>query len=188
LFYALFNSEKTIIILSLSTKRLDNFNLAFNFYKSLPYYLKCGVHSYRSGDFIKFENRSRIYFRSPLSPIGMNIDLLIVEDFAYSDRKSSKNVLQSILPVMMSLNDSKVLIHSSISNNRENHFVDLINNPKVFKVSTYPWDCIYREDYDKFKQERISAIGEESFWYEYECILPGKQMNRHLKLKQLNID
>ena len=189
LFYALFNSKKTIMILSdRSSKRSDNFNLVFTFYKSLPYYLKCGVDSYRSGDFLKFENGSRIYFRSPLSPIGQNIDLLIIDDFAYFDKKSSKNVLQSILPVMMSLSNSKVLIYSSISNNRKNHFTDLINDPKIFKVSTYPWDCIYRKEYDKFKQERISAIGEESFWYEYECILPGKQMNRHLKLKQLNID
>lgn len=191
LHYLMFNSSKSVVVFCPKKSNCSEFyDIVFTHYKSLPFYLKKGIKSYKSGEKIVFDDNSRVFFKSSINGgIGFQIDYLILSDFAYI--KDGNNLQSQLFPMLFALNDSRILVYSVGHKDTMNHFnlmVDRYNNQtmSLWNLSTYPYYCM--DFSDSFPSNKISSIGEESFMIEYECLLPGsKQFLRHQKLKQLNI-
>lgn len=191
LHYLMFNSSKSVVVFCPKKSNCSEFyDIVFTHYKSLPFYLKKGIKSYKSGEKIVFDDNSRVFFKSSINGgIGFQIDYLILSDFAYI--KDGNNLQSQLFPMLFALNDSRILVYSVGHKDTMNHFnlmVDRYNNQtmSLWNLSTYPYYCMGFSD--SFPSNKISSIGEESFMIEYECLLPGsKQFLRHQKLKQLNI-
>lgn len=174
LHYILNNTDKTILVLSPKMViSMDFDDLIYDFYKSLPYFIKPGIVGFDRGKWIKFDNGCRILFTSTLkSSLGHSIDYLVLPDFAHHPQ--SLDIRKALFPSISVHNLSRILIYSSPNSGTDAfaliYLSKTVNNWKTYE---YPWNVIPNRSQD-WVNSQIQALGSEiSFIREYECGVPG---------------
>lgn len=169
LWYAIFNSEKTIAILAnkgaTSREMLARITLML---ENLPFFLQPGCKTLNKGS-IDFSNNSRIVAAatSGSSIRGMSVNLLYLDEFAFVERASE--FYTSTYPVVSAGKDTKVIV-TSTANGIGNTFHKIweganqgVNEYKPFRVDW--WDVPGRDE--RWKQETIANTSVLQFDQEF---------------------
>ncbi len=169
LWYAIFNSEKTIAILankgSTAREMLSRVTLAL---ENLPFFLQPGCKELNKGS-LQFSNNSRIIASatSGSSIRGLSVNLLFLDEFAFVE--NANTFYTSTYPVISSGKHSKVII-TSTQNGTGTLFYRLLegamqgtNEFKAFRVDW--WDVPGRDE--EWKRQTIANTSEEQFRQEY---------------------
>jgi len=172
LWYALFNEEKMILILSnKSDGAKEIISKIQNAYEELPHWLKPGIddNSWNKHECL-FDNKSRILAgaTSPDSARGLAISLLYLDEFAFVKTHLQEEFWTSVLPT---LSTGGSCIISSTPNGNSNRFAQMwreANNDGEFFPTKVPWDAPPGRD-EKFKKEQIGILGNRKWLQEFEC-------------------
>ena len=169
LWYAIFNSDKTIAILankgSTAREMLARITLAL---ENLPFFLQPGCKALNKGS-LEFSNHSRIIAAatSGSSIRGLSVNLLYCDEFAFVE--NANTFYTSTYPVISSGKKSKVII-TSTQNGTGTLFYRLLegalqgtNDFKAFRVDWY--DVPGRDE--EWKRQTIANTSEEQFRQEY---------------------
>lgn len=169
LWYAIFNSEKTIAVLankgSTAREMLARVTLML---ENLPFFLQPGCKTLNKGS-IEFSNNSRIVAAatSGSSIRGMSVNLLYLDEFAFVERAGE--FYTSTYPVVSSGVNTKVII-TSTANGIGNVFhkiwegaVQKTNEYKSFRVDW--WDVPGRDQI--WKEETINNTSQLQFDQEF---------------------
>lgn len=115
LHFALFNDDKGIMIVANKGKTVKEIIRKIkDIYKSLPFFLKKGVINWNEKS-IAFENNSRIQSenRTKDPAIGFTIDMLYLDEFAHIPDNIVRDYYGAIVPVVSSIENSKIMITST---------------------------------------------------------------------------
>ena len=169
LWFALFNSEKTIAVLAnkgaTAREMLSRITLML---ENIPFFLQPGSKALNKGS-LEFSNNSRIIAAatSGSSIRGMSVNLLYLDEFAFVERAAE--FYTSTYPVISSGKDTKVII-TSTANGIGNQFhkiwegaVQGINEFKSFRVDW--WDVPGRDD--EWKKQTVSNTSQLQFDQEF---------------------
>jgi hypothetical protein len=144
LWYALFQKDKEVAILAnkevQAKEILDRIKLA---YEEIPNYIKAGVWTF-SQEIIRLTNGSKIYVSttSATSLRGRSVDVLFVDEFAFVPAEIAEAFFKSVVPVLCSGPDSKMII-TSTPNGVGNKFHELFSNAENGRSTTWAWDRMY---------------------------------------------
>jgi len=169
LWYAIFNSEKTIAVLAnkgaTAREMLARVTLML---ENLPFFLQPGCKTLNKGS-IDFSNNSRIIAAatSGSSIRGMSVNLLYLDEFAFVERAAE--FYTSTYPVVSAGKETKVII-TSTANGIGNVFHKIweganqgVNEFKPFRVDW--WDVPGRDE--NWKQETIANTSPLQFDQEF---------------------
>ena len=169
LWFALFNSEKTIAILAnkgaTAREMLARITLML---ENIPFFLQPGSKALNKGS-LEFSNNSRIIAAatSGSSIRGMSVNLLYLDEFAFVERASE--FYTSTYPVVSSGKDTKVII-TSTANGIGNQFhkiwegaVQGINEFQSFRVD---WFDVPGRD-DEWKAQTVANTSQLQFDQEF---------------------
>ena len=169
LWFALFNSEKTIAVLAnkgaTAREMLSRITLML---ENIPFFLQPGSKALNKGS-LEFSNNSRIIAAatSGSSIRGMSVNLLYLDEFAFVERAAE--FYTSTYPVISSGKDTKVII-TSTANGIGNQFhkiwegaVQGINEFQSFRVDW--WDVPGRDD--EWKKQTVSNTSQLQFDQEF---------------------
>ena len=169
LWYAIFNSDKTIAILankgSTSREMLSRISLAL---ENLPFFLQPGCKALNKGS-LEFSNNSRIIASATSSSSirGFSVNLLYCDEFAFVENANS--FYTSTYPVISAGKDSKVII-TSTQNGTGTLFYRLLEGSlqglNEFKTFRVDWWMVPGRD-EEWKRLTISNTSEEQFRQEY---------------------
>lgn len=115
LWYALFNKDKGIMIVAnKGATVIEIVDKIKGIYKLLPFFLQSGIVNLNQTSII-FENGCRIKTdkRSKEPAIGFTIDLLYLDEFAHIPANIIKPYYTAVVPVVSSVNNSKIIITST---------------------------------------------------------------------------
>ena len=169
LWYAIFNSEKTIAILankgSTAREMLSRITLAL---ENLPFFLQPGCKALNKGS-IEFSNNSRIVASatSGSSIRGLSVNLLFLDEFAFVENASE--FYTSTYPVVSAGKETKVII-TSTANGIGNIFCGLWEGAQKKKNEFAPfrvdwWDVPGRDE--AWKAMTIANTSELQFDQEF---------------------
>ena len=169
LWFALFNSEKTIAILAnkgaTAREMLSRITLML---ENIPFFLQPGSKALNKGS-LEFSNNSRILAAatSGSSIRGMSVNLLYLDEFAFVERAAE--FYTSTYPVVSAGKDTKVII-TSTANGIGNQFhkiwegaVQGINEFNSFRVD---WHDVPGRD-SEWKRQTISNTSQLQFDQEF---------------------
>jgi hypothetical protein len=169
LWFALFNSEKTIAILAnkgaTAREMLSRITLML---ENIPFFLQPGCKGLNKGS-IEFSNNSRIIAAatSGSSIRGMSVNLLYLDEFAFVERAAE--FYTSTYPVVSSGKDTKVIV-TSTANGIGNQFhkiwegaIQGINEFKSFRVD---WFDVPGRD-EEWKSQTIANTSQLQFDQEF---------------------
>ena len=169
LWYALFNSEKTVAILAnkgaTAREMLSRITLML---ENIPFFLQPGSKALNKGS-LEFSNNSRIIAAatSGSSIRGMSVNLLYLDEFAFVERAAE--FYTSTYPVVSAGKDTKVII-TSTANGIGNQFhkiwegaVQGINEFKSFRVDW--WDVPGRDE--EWKKQTVANTSQLQFDQEF---------------------
>jgi hypothetical protein len=182
LWYAMFNSDKTILIAAHQyTGAQEIMNRIKYGYEMCPMWLKAGIDVYNVGN-IDFENKSRIVARATTEKTGrgMSISLLYCDEMSFIRPTIAKEWWASISPTLAT--GGKCIITSTPSSDEDqfaqiwkdaNHKFDSYGNPtKLGKNGFSPFFADWKSHPDrdqKWADEERSKIGDEKFRREHLC-------------------
>lgn len=115
LWYALFNKDKGIMIVANKGKTvIEIIEKIQGIYKLLPFFLQSGIVNWNQTSII-FENGCKIKTekRSKEPAIGFTIDILYLDEFAHIPSNIIKPYYTAVVPVVSSVNNSKIIITST---------------------------------------------------------------------------
>jgi hypothetical protein len=168
LWYALFNSDKTVAILAnkAATAReiLSRITLAL---ENVPFFLQPGVDTLNKGD-IEFGNNSKIFTSatSTDSIRGRSPNCVYVDEYAFIE--NAELFFKSTFPTVSSGTESKFMISSTP--NGLNHYHKLWKDSKdglnEFVPFEITWDQVPGRD-DNWKKTQLDILGENGFRQEY---------------------
>ena len=169
LWFALFNSEKTIAILAnkgaTAREMLSRVTLML---ENIPFFLQPGSKALNKGS-LEFSNNSRILASatSGSSIRGLSVNLLYLDEFAFVERASE--FYTSTYPVVSAGKDTKIIV-TSTANGIGNMFYKIwegaeqgTNEFKPFRVDW--WDVPGRDE--KWKEATISNTSQLQFDQEF---------------------
>jgi len=169
LWFALFNSEKTIAILAnkgaTAREMLSRVTLML---ENIPFFLQPGSKSLNKGS-LEFSNNSRIIAAatSGSSIRGLSVNLLYLDEFAFVERASE--FYTSTYPVVSAGTDTKIIV-TSTANGIGNTFYNIwqgavqkINEFKPFRVDW--WDVPGRDE--KWKESTVANTSQLQFDQEF---------------------
>ncbi len=164
LWYALFQKDKEVAILAnkevQAKEILDRIKLA---YEEIPNYIKAGVWTF-SQEIIRLTNGSKIYVSttSATSLRGRSVDVLFVDEFAFVPAEIAEAFFKSVVPVLCSGPDSKMII-TSTPNGIGNKFHELFSNAENGRSTTWAWAKMYWYQIpgrdDGWKAKQLDMIG-----------------------------
>jgi hypothetical protein len=172
LWYAIFNFDKTILIVS---NKNDNamemvFKIQFA-YENLPHWLKPGIDGTWTKHSIEFDNKTRILSSATTanSGRGLSISLLFADELAFVDPTVQEDFWTSISPT---LSTGGSCIIASTPNGDNDVFATLWRGAEVGSNGYFPihiaWDEPPGRD-EKFRQIEIAKLGELKWKRDYEC-------------------
>ena len=173
LWYALFNSEKTILITSHKGEHAIEVMAKIQYsYEMLPNWLKLGIQDDNwNKHTAAFENESKIVSTttSITSGRGLTISVLYCDEIAFVQPHIADAFWDSIQPTLAT---GGSCIITSTPNGDINLFANLWRSAEA-KTSPYKpfriyWDEVPGRD-AKFKEEQIAIIGLRKWKQEYEC-------------------
>ena len=169
LWFALFNSEKTVAILankgSTAREMLSRVTLML---ENIPFFLQVGNKILNKGS-LEFSNNSRIIAAatSGSSIRGLSVNLLYLDEFAFVDKASE--FYTSTYPVVSAGKDTKIIV-TSTANGVGNTFYNIwqgavqgVNEFKPFRVDW--WNVPGRDE--KWKQSTIANTSQLQFDQEF---------------------
>lgn len=169
LWYALFNSEKTIAVMAnkgaTAREMLSRITLML---ENIPFFLQPGCKALNKGS-IEFSNNSRIVAAatSGSSIRGMSVNLLYLDEFAFVERAAE--FYTSTYPVVSSGKQTKIIV-TSTANGIGNIFHKIwegalqgVNEFKPFRVDW--WDVPGRDE--NWKQQTIANTSQLQFDQEF---------------------
>jgi len=115
LWFILFHGNKGVMIVANKAKTTKEIiNKIKSIYKLLPFFLKEGAINWNESS-ISLENGSRIQTEARTSEpaIGFTIDLLYLDEFAKVPDSIIRKYYGEVVPVVSSINDSKIIITST---------------------------------------------------------------------------
>jgi len=174
LWYALFNSNKTIGIVSNKESSAKMILARIkNIYKSLPAWLKPGVEEF-SKMFVTFDNNSRIIISATSEDAfrGETINLLIMDEFAFVPKNQAREFWASNYPTISASTESKIVIIST-PNGMFNLFHELYHNAEHGRNSFYSmkvsWQEVPGRD-NEWAREQLRNLGKVKFAQEFACV------------------
>ena len=169
LWFALFNSEKTVAILAnkgaVAREMLSRVTLML---ENIPFFLQPGSKAVNKGS-LEFSNNSRIIASatSGSSIRGLSVNLLYLDEFAFVER--ANEFYTSTYPVVSSGEDTKIIV-TSTANGIGNTFYKIwegatqgVNEFAAFRVDW--WDVPGRDE--KWKQETVANTSQLQFDQEF---------------------
>jgi hypothetical protein len=169
LWFALFNSEKTVAILAnkgaTAREMLARVTLML---ENIPFFLQPGTKALNKGS-VEFSNNSRILAAatSGSSIRGLSVNLLYLDEFAFVEK--ANEFYTSTYPVVSSGKDTKIIV-TSTANGIGNTFYKIwegatqgVNQFSPFRVDW--WDVPGRDE--KWKQETIANTSQLQFDQEF---------------------
>jgi len=169
LWFALFNSEKTIAVLAnkgaTAREMLSRVTLML---ENVPFFLQPGCKALNKGS-IEFSNNSRIIAAatSGSSIRGLSVNLLYLDEFAFVER--ANEFYTSTYPVVSSGKDTKIIV-TSTANGIGNTFYKIwegasqgINEFHPFRVDW--WDVPGRDE--KWKEQTVANTSQLQFDQEF---------------------
>tara|TARA_B100000902_G_scaffold379915_1_gene414735 strand:+ start:1259 stop:2860 length:1602 start_codon:yes stop_codon:yes gene_type:complete len=169
LWFALFNSEKTVAILAnkgaTAREMLSRVTLML---ENTPFFLQPGSKALNKGS-LEFSNNSRILAAatSGSSIRGLSVNLLYLDEFAFVEKASE--FYTSTYPVVSSGKNTKIIV-TSTANGIGNTFYNIwqgavqgVNEFKPFRVDW--WDVPGRDD--KWKDSTIANTSQLQFDQEF---------------------
>jgi len=169
LWYALFHSEKTIVILAnkgdTAREMLSRITLML---ENIPFFLQPGTKALNKGS-IEFSNHSRILARatSGSSVRGLSVNLLYLDEFAFVERATE--FYTSTYPVIAAGTETKVII-TSTANGIGNTFhkiwegaIQGVSDFKPFRVDW--WDVPGRDE--AWKKQTVANTSQLQFDQEF---------------------
>lgn len=167
--YALFNINKTILMVCSATARQRMYDKMCELYDHCTFSQHDNITT-RNRDLISLINGSRIFFRdaNENSGLGMSVHLLVINDAAYIPHKTAKEFWTAIRPALaqtmghvIMVSDpgvSEGLFYNTWMNTATNGFV-----PVELPYSVHP-------EYDEaWEEHQRSFLGEERFRRNFEC-------------------
>jgi hypothetical protein len=121
------DNKKIVIIANKEDTAIEQFERVKMAYEQLPNFLKPGVKSWRK-DGIVFTNDSTITISATSSSAarGGSVNVLIVDEFAFIDKKILNELWRSAIPTISTSKKSKIIVIST-PNGTQNKFYDLYN-------------------------------------------------------------
>lgn len=113
--YCIFNNKKNIMMVANKGKTVvEVMNKIKDIYRSLPYFLKPGVLSWKEKG-IQFDNECRILTENRVKEpsVGFSIDFLYADEFALIPETYLNTYWENIWPVVSSINNSRAIITST---------------------------------------------------------------------------
>jgi len=165
----IFSFDKSIVLIDVSLKKSkEALSRIKGMMEYLPDFLRIDFHvNNKKCIETKLNTRIKILSNKTL-PIGFNIDILILNNFALWNHKNKTNMMVSVLPLMSAIKDSKFII-CSIPNGAEYFYKlysDALINMNLFYPSRIDWfDNPNRNG--RWKEKKIDKIGEEKFKKSY---------------------
>lgn len=169
LWFALFNSEKTVAILAnkgaTAREMLSRVTLML---ENIPFFLQPGTKALNKGS-LEFSNNSRIIAAatSGSSIRGLSVNLLYLDEFAFVER--ANEFYTSTYPVVSSGKDTKIIV-TSTANGIGNTFYKIwegatqgVNEFNPFRVDW--WDVPGRDE--EWKQQTIANTSQLQFDQEF---------------------
>lgn len=176
LWYALFHSHKTSLLLANDSKQAKKFLARVRTaYEELPFWLQQGVEEWNKTSLI-FENGSKIFCGATTQDTGRGetISFLVLDEFAFVKRSIAEEFMASVLPTITSGKTTKIAIISTPKG--MNHFYKLwteaVNGTNGYMPVEWRWDEFPGHG-EQFKQEQIALLGEDKWLQEYECEFIG---------------
>jgi len=172
LWYACFNSDKTVAILAnkgaTANEILARFTLAL---ENIPFFLQPGCKVLNKGS-IKFSNNTRVIARATSSSSirGESVNLLAIDEFGFI--QNAETFYTATYPVITAGESSKVII-TSTPNGVGNPFHSIWTGA-ITKTNSYvPFQVNWRDvpgRNEKWKEETIANTSLRQFEQEYECV------------------
>jgi len=169
LWFALFNSEKTVAILAnkgaVAREMLSRVTLML---ENIPFFLQPGSKAVNKGS-LEFSNNSRIIASatSGSSIRGLSVNLLYLDEFAFVER--ANEFYTSTYPVVSSGEDTKIIV-TSTANGIGNTFYKIwegatqgVNEFASFRVDW--WDVPGRDE--KWKEQTVNNTSQLQFDQEF---------------------
>lgn len=156
LHFVLFNDDKGCMIVANKGNTVKEIVRKIkDIYRLLPFFLKKGVTNWNEKS-ISFENNSRIQSenRTKEPAIGFTIDLLYLDEFAHIPDNYIRDYYGAIVPVVSSIENSKIIITSTPNGfnlfhdlliNAEREIDDTLKNPYT-AMRVYWWQVEGRRD------------------------------------------
>ena len=169
LWFALFNSEKTIAILAnkgaTAREMLSRVTLML---ENIPFFLQPGSKALNKGS-LEFSNNSRIIAAatSGSSIRGLSVNLLYLDEFAFVEKASE--FYTSTYPVVSAGKDTKIIVTSTangIGNTFYNIWQGAVQNVNEFKPFRVDWWDVPGRD-KKWKEATISNTSQLQFDQEF---------------------
>lgn len=180
LWYILFNSTKRVVILANKAKTarsiLAKVKLA---YEEIPLWLQQGVAEWNKSS-IELENGCRVEADSTSGNAarGDSVNLLILDELAFVPANIAEDFFRSVYPTISKGSTTKIVIVSTP--NGINLFYKLwqesVAGKNAYMPFTMHWSEVPGRD-EKWKEETIKNIGEESFQQEFELSFFGSATN-----------
>lgn len=153
-----FRQNKNCLITSMNgSSAEEDFKKIIDMYRSLPMFIKPGYVG--GGEVTRFDNNVNIYVQATTAQTGrgLSIDLLYVDEFAHIKNKTCQEFWTSILPVISSINNSKIIITSTP--NGRNLFYDLWTSAVAGENDFVPIKVEWWQDPRKDEEWRLKEIG-----------------------------
>jgi len=169
LWFALFNSEKTVAILAnkgaTAREMLSRITLML---ENIPFFLQPGSKALNKGS-LEFSNNSRILAAatSGSSIRGMSVNLLYLDEFAFVERAAE--FYTSTYPVVSSGKDTKVIITSTangIGNQFHKIWEGAVQRTNEFKSFRVDWFDVPGRD-EEWKKQTVANTSQLQFDQEF---------------------
>ena len=169
LWFALFNSEKTVAILAnkgaTSREMLSRVTLML---ENIPFFLQPGSKTLNKGS-LEFSNNSRIIASatSGSSIRGLSVNLLYLDEFAFVEKAAE--FYTSTYPVVSAGKDTKIIVTSTangIGNTFYNIWQGAVQKVNEFKPFRVDWHDVPGRD-EKWKQTTIANTSQLQFDQEF---------------------
>ena len=184
LWYAMFNSEVTILIAANKFRAASEIMSRVKFaYEETPTHIKAGVEAYNAQSIV-FDNKSRIlaYTTTPDSGRGMSLSLLYLDEFAFVKPRIAEEFWTAMSPTLST--GGKCII-TSTPNSDEDKFAEIWNGATKtvdeqgneipnglgingFKSFTANYAEVPGRD-EEWAAQEMAKIGVDKFDREYGC-------------------
>lgn len=188
LWFILFNEHKNIYILANRAKGARSIlSRVRDAYEALPMWLQQGVMEWNKGS-IELENGCKVVADSTSSSAarGENIDVLILDEFAFVPNSMQDEFWRSVYPTITAGKSTKVIIVSTP--NGLNMFYKLWEDAKAGRNSYVPftvhWTEVPGRD-EKWVKDTIANMGKAGFEQEYELDFIGASASTLIPSKSL---
>ena len=192
LWYLLIEEFKTVAILANkgSTAR-EILSRIKTMYENLPKFLQVGVVEWNKGSITLGNGNKCIAAATSNSAIrGSSISWLLTDEFAFVPTEQAQEFFESVYPTISSGTDSKITMFSTPKglNHFYKYWTEAEEGISQFVPFSIEWNDVPGRG-EKFKNDTIATIGEESWRQEFEAVFLGSSntLINSKKLEQIPI-